>query len=179
MPVKLFRGWIKNAEGVTAIEFSLLALPFIMFVIGIIELATMFAAGFVLQGSVSDAARLIRTGQIQQSDSADPKEIFREALCKQAGILLNCDNVEFEVQTLDHFSDADTVPDVDESGKLTETPFETGGVSDIVLIRAIYLYPLMTPMIGQFFSDYPGNKKLLMSTVVLQTEPYDFEDDDE
>lgn len=170
--------WIGDRQGVTAIEFSLLALPFIMFVIGIIELAMMFAGTFLLQGSVSEAARLIRTGQVQQSVGGDPREIFRETLCAEARILLDCDRVQFDVRTIERFRDAGARAGIDEDGNLENTSFEAGGVSDIVIVRAAYLYPLMTPMIGRFFADYPNNRKLLLSTVVFQTEPYDFEDDD-
>lgn len=169
--------WFRRADGTTAIEFSLLAVPFVFFVIGIIELSILFLNDAVLNGAVYDAARMIRTGEAQQSD--DPEQTFREALCGQASLLMDCNELEYRVETLDSFSDADTALDVDEDGHMTDEDFEAGSVSDIVMIRVSYLYPLMTPMIGQFFSDYPGNKKLLMATTVLQSEPYNFEDEEE
>ena len=165
-----------NQKGTTAIEFSLLALPFCLFVIGIIELALMFASGFLLQGAVSDAARLIRTGQVQQAGGGDPADMFREALCGHAVALISCDDIQFNVQTLDSFAAQGSDMVFDEDGNLTSQDFDAGGVRDVVLIQVAYLYPLMTPMIGEFFSDYPGNKRLLTSVVVFETEPYQFTD---
>ena len=106
------------------------------------------------------------------------ERVIRDAVQdEQASLLLNCDRLQYDVRTIESFSGADTSLSVDEEGNMTEMGFETGGVSDIVIIRAAYLYPMMTPLIGQFFADYPGNRKLLLSTVVMRTEPYDFEDE--
>lgn len=135
----------------------------------------MFLASTLLQGAVADAARLIRTGQLQSD--ADPETTFQEALCDMAGVLMNCSDFQYQVETLAAFSDADMEPETDDDGNLTETPFDLGGVSDVVLVRVVYLYPLMTPAIGAFFADYPGNKRMLMATTVLESEPYDFEED--
>lgn len=167
-----FRRWKICREGVTAIEFSLLAVPFVFFVIGTIELSIMMAANALLDASVADAARLIRTGQVQQTDS-DPKEMFKEALCDGASVLLDCETIQYSVETIASFGDANPAPDVNDDGEMEAPPFDPGGSGDIVLIKTTYLYPLVTPWIGGFFSDYPGNKRLMSSSVVLQTEPYE------
>jgi len=163
--------WRRNQDGSVAIEFALVAIPFVLIVIGIIELSLMFAANALLQGAVQDAGRLIRTGQVQQSD--DPETMFQTALCNHAGILLNCNQLQYHVTTIASFADADMNPALDEEGNLSESEFFPGGARDIVLIRTIYLYPIMTPLIGQFLSDFSGNRKLLVSTVALETEPYE------
>lgn len=174
MKIASFYKWLLSTKGTTAIEFSLLAMPFVIFVIGIIELSLVFLGGAVLNGAVYDAARMIRTGQVQQS--ADPEVAFSEALCDHASLLLDCNQLEYQVETLESFSDADLSLQVDEDGHMIQAPFDTGGVSDVVIIRVTYLYPFMTPFIGNLLSDYPGNKKLLMATTVFESEPYQFED---
>lgn len=166
--------WRASRDGVTAIEFALLAGPFILLVMGIIELALMNTSAFILQGAVSDAARLIRTGQVQQS-GADPEQMFADELCR-AGLFLECDQIQYTVETLTAFADADA-GQVDENGTLLNPQFDPGGSREVVLIRAVYLYPFLTPLIGEFFSDYPGNTRLLMSTIVLETEPYELEEE--
>lgn len=173
MGILSFRKWLHRNDGTTAIEFSLLAVPFVFFVIGIIELSILFLNESMLNGAVYDAARMIRTGQAQQS--GDPETMFADALCDHAGLMLDCNNIEYQVEVLDNFDSADLEPEVDEDGHMVDTPFDAGGISDIVIVRVLYLYPLMTPFIGRFFSDYPDNRKLLMATTVFETEPYDFE----
>jgi len=169
----IVKRWLGENEGVTAIEFSLLATPFVFIAIGIIELSMMFVANSLLLGAVDDAARAIRTGQVQQASGETSLQAFQNALCQTSGILLDCSQMQYQVQTIDDFSDADmSKPQVDKNGNLIAEPFDPGSSGSVVLIRVVYLYPLMTPMIGQFFSDYPGNKKMLMATVVIENEPY-------
>ncbi len=172
---------LKDDRGTTPIEFSLLAGPFLLMIVGIIELSLLYVNGAILEGATQDAARMIRTGQVQAIPDADEAEtVFRDTLCEHTSLFMDCDDIQYDVDVLASFSDADAGIDLDEDGNLEgddEDNFETGGSDDIVLIQVMFYYPLMTPLIGQFFSDSPDNTRLITSTVVLQTEPYDFEDD--
>ena len=155
-------------------EFSLVGLPFVLLIVGTIEVCILFTAGALMEGAVYDASRIIRTGQIQ--DSADAEDRFMEAICDHAGILLDCDEFQYEVRVLDSFADAaGEEPMVDEEGNLVSEGFDAGDVSDIVMIRVSYRYPMMTPLIGDIFGQYGGNRKLLVATTVFQTEPYRFQ----
>ncbi|MCB1552101.1 MAG: hypothetical protein KDJ26_08920, partial [Alphaproteobacteria bacterium] len=53
--------------------------------------------------------------------------------------------------------------------------FDAGSVDDVILIRAVYKYPLITPLISKFMSGSDGKTRTLVSTIVLETEPYDVE----
>jgi hypothetical protein len=173
MQGKKRQGWGRRDEGSTAVEFALLSIPFVTFVIGIIEIALLMANASILEGAANDAARMIRTGQAQQS--GDAEEAFRDALCNHARIM-DCNTFQYDVTTLDSFDAAgEEGPEFDEEGNMEDTIFEAGGSGDIVMIRVSYMYRLLTPLIGNVFSNYPGNRRLLMSTVVLQTEPYEFD----
>ena len=172
---KIFRQWLAGDEGVTAIEFSLMATPFFFIVIGIIELSMMYVANSMLLGGVEDAARQIRTGQTQGATGETPQQAFENSFCETSGVLLDCNNIQYEVETINDFSAADmSMPTFDKNGKLIAPPFDLGGSSSIVLVRVIYFYPLMTPLIGKFFADSPNNTKLMMATLVVQNEPYSF-----
>ena len=167
---QLSRLWRKE-DGTTAIEFSLLAMPYMLLTLGIIEISIMYAAASLLEGATNDASRLIRTGQLQQS-SEDPETLFRNAICDYATVLIRCDDVVIEVQTLESFSEY-AAPSYDEDGNMESSGFDAGASSDRVLIRAAYRYSMMTPFIGSLLTG-GTNSTLFMSTIVLQTEPYDF-----
>lgn len=170
----LLNKYRKGEEGATAIEFAILSIPFVMFLIGIIEISLMIANYSILEASTDSAARMIRTGQVQQGEE-EPVDFFRETLCEEA-IIMDCSRFQFQVTKLDNFTQAqDNIPEFDDEGNLVDQDFEAGDAGDIILIRVTYMYNFFTPFIGQLFSNYGTNKRLMMSTVVMQNEPYQFE----
>ena len=59
-------GWMRNEDGTAAIEFGIVALPFLMFVIGLLGLGLYFLAGTQLEYGVEAAARKVRTGEAKK-----------------------------------------------------------------------------------------------------------------
>jgi Flp pilus assembly protein TadG len=170
------RRWLMRREGTTAVEFSLLLWPYITLTFGIIEISLMYASASLLEGATNSAARLIRTGQIQQAEGEDPETIFRESMCAYATALIDCNDVIIEVQQLTSFTDYyDLEPQYDEDGNFQSQGFDAGGSSDRVLVRVGYRYSFMTPLIGTMIGGADSALNF-MSTIVLQTEPYDFDD---
>jgi len=167
--------WSKNEDGATAVEFAIVGVPFVFMLIGIAEVSLMYAANSLLQDATSEAARMIRTGQLQQS-AGDPEDAFRDEICRISSVFLNCANIQYEVVTFGGgFQEAqDNQPEFDSEGNLVSQGFNPGGVSDVVLIRTVYYYPLLTPFIGPMLADGPNQTKFMMTTMVLQTEPYEF-----
>jgi len=170
----LFKKWFRKKEGTTAIEFALLAIPYVMLTVGIIELSIMYAAASLLEGATGSASRLIRTGQLQQA-GGDPEQMFRDAICDYATVLINCNEVVLEVVTLNDFAEVENMaPNYDGDGNMVSSGFNAGGVSDKILIRVGYTYEMMTPFVGPLLAG-GDNAHLFLSTIVLQTEPYEFE----
>lgn len=174
--LQALRYWRRREEGVVAIEFSLVALPFFMLILGILETSLFFASGTVLEGASNAAARLIRTGQAQ--NSADPEEAFRTELCDQVGRMLECDNIQYEVIRVEPntFAGAEAYePEFDADGNLIPAGFSTGNSNDVVLVRTVYRYEFLTPYLGTMITgDVGKNWMTHMSTVVLKAEPYNF-----
>jgi Flp pilus assembly protein TadG len=171
----MVREYLKNNDGVAAIEFALVATPFVFMIIGIIEMALMFTSQSLLEASTTTAARQIRTGQIQQA-GGDMQGTFRTLVCDFADVLIPCDSIQFQVVNIDSFQDAEDFPPptFDEDGNLEDQTFDPGGASDIVMIRAVYRYPIVTPLMAPVLNNDSNGNRLMMSTIVLQTEPYEF-----
>jgi len=171
---KLYKKWIGKDEGVTAVEFSLLLAPYMMLTLGIFEIAMMFTSASLLEGATNKAARQIRTGQLQQS-AASPEDAFRDAICGYKMVFIDCNDIIVEVQQLDSFGDfGAAAAQFDEDGNLVSRGVSPGGANDRVLVRTAYRYNMMTPIVGELLSGGNGSK-LFMSTIVLQSEPYDFQ----
>lgn len=171
----MLRRFFKSQTGSTAVEFAIVGVPFVFALIGLCELSLMYAANSVLQESTTSAARTIRTGQAQKSGGS-AEEVFRDELCRSASVFLDCARIQYEVVGLQNgFSDAGSNPATfDSNGNLQNTGFDPPGSDQVVLIRTAYNYPLMTPLIGSVMSDGPNQTKRMVSTVILQTEPYEF-----
>lgn len=170
----VFRTYLRRKEGTTAIEFSLMVIPYLILSLAVIELSIMYASASLLEGATTSAARLIRTGQLQQS-AADPQEAFRDALCDYATVLVNCDDIQLEVVPIDNYASfSNYAPTYDDDGNLVSQGFDAGGSNDSILIRTAYRYSMMTPIAGPLLSGADG-QTLFVSTIVLQTEPYEFE----
>ncbi|MEZ5919362.1 MAG: TadE/TadG family type IV pilus assembly protein [Alphaproteobacteria bacterium] len=174
MPGKFIKKWLGKEDGTTSIEFSMLFIPYLMLSLGIIELSIMYASASLLEGATGSAARLIRTGQIQQETTIAPEDMFRNALCDYTTALISCGDIVVEVVPLNSFNDYAAAPAVfDEDGNMVPQGFDAGGSNDRILVRVAYRYTMMTPFIGHLLAG-PDNSRLFMSTIVLQTEPYEF-----
>ncbi len=166
-----FQKWWKREDGTTAIEFSMLLVPYLLICFGIIELSLMFTSASILEGATHSASRMIRTGELQQSGS-DPETMFRQGLCDAAVILIQCEDMVIEVQPLDSYADyTDATYDAD--GNMVSSGFDAGGSNAKVLIRVAYRYAMITPIVGDLLNGDDGST-LFVSTIVLQAEPYEF-----
>lgn len=172
--IQRWRSFCRSKQGGTAVEFSLIAVPFVFLIVGTIEMALMFTAQSVLQESTFTASRLIRTGQLQLGLAGDPEQAFRDSVCDFSALLIPCNQIQFQVKTLPSFADAqDEEPEYDADGNLIDTGFDAGGANDVVLIRVSYNYPIRTPLMQPVLGNVTGGKRALMSTLVMRTEPYE------
>ncbi len=169
--------WGKNRDGATAIEFAFLAMPYLLLSLGIIELSLMFASESMLEGATTRAARVVKTGQLQQSGTADLEGDFRAKLCDHAPVLIRCEDIVIEARVMESFSDYENMqPQFDQNGDMQTDGFALGGSSEKIMIRVAYTYTSFTPLVGQMLWG-ADSSRMFMSTIVLQSEPYDFSEE--
>ena len=167
-------GWRRSLRGATAVEFALVSLPFFTMLIGMIETSLFFAAGNVLEGAAHEAARVLQTGQGQQS--GDAAGAFEAKLCEKVEEMIPCADLIYEVIEIPTFLDAaDYTPQFDDDGNLVSQGFSPGGVEDTILVRVSYRYEFLTPFLGELMTGGGGGSMLHMATVVVKNEPYEFE----
>jgi Flp pilus assembly protein TadG len=166
-----------NQRGATAVEFALISLPFIMLIVGVLELAMFYARATVLEGATTAAARVIRTGEAQKSPNA--QNLFEQQLCAQISMVMACDDLIYEVirPNSDDFATANNLAaNFDSDGNLISGGFNAGDMSDVVVVRTAYRYHFVTPFLGPILGGNQANSKLMMATSTMRNEPYDFED---
>ncbi len=67
--MRIFRHIAGDAKGALAIEFAFVAPLFLLLLLVIVELGLTLTTQSLLDGATRDAARLIRTGQVQSQSS--------------------------------------------------------------------------------------------------------------
>lgn len=175
------RQFLRNREGATAIEFSLVALPFLALLFAIIETALIFWSSQVLETAVADAARGIYTGQFQNENSdplLTPDQIavkFREDICARVTALFACN----DLVAIDVRSFADAFPSQGLPLPVTDGEFDAGsfgyqssGPSDIVVVRAAMAYPVLIALMNPAQSNLNNGKRLIMATTAFRNEPF-------
>src|ERR1700677_3281640 len=80
-PDSLLRRFTRAETGAAAVEFALIALPFFGLLFGVFEIGLMFLVATTLQNATADAARMIRTGQMQSTSAT--AAAFTTQICSE------------------------------------------------------------------------------------------------
>ncbi|HEY9550124.1 MAG TPA: TadE/TadG family type IV pilus assembly protein, partial [Kiloniellaceae bacterium] len=166
---RLLAAPLRDRSGSALIEFALVGPPFLLLLAGILEISVMFFASSVIEGATKEAARQIRTGQIQ--GAADPMTTFRNELCDGLYNVIDCSKVLFHVQTFPSFETVSMPLELDEDGEIINTTFAPGSSGAVTVVRSMYRWRFVTPIIAEVIPAALGGH-MLISTVAFQNEPY-------
>jgi Flp pilus assembly pilin Flp len=169
------RDLLADQNGVTAIEFGLLGLPFFAIIAAIVQTSVIFLASQVLESAVQDVSREIRTGAVQQT--AMTIDQFRTRVCdKLFGLFPDCD-LHIRVVSNTRFQSLSVVVPVDPDC-LAPCPwsepqvFTPGGGGDVVLVQAFFRYPVVIPLGIVGMANLGDGRRLLGSATVFKNEPF-------
>lgn len=163
----------RDESASTAIEFAIVAMPFLILMLVIIELGLAFFAGQVLDNAVADSARLIRTGQAIEAN-LDQAGFKQKILDKLPGFFAE-ERLSVDVKSYSSFADVTIPPSIDDDGNLDDDlDFNPGGASQIVVVRVFYRWPMAGSYLGIDFADLADGSRLLGSTAAFRNEPFPF-----
>ncbi len=168
LALRATRRLARKEDGAAAVEFGLVAAPFLMLMFAIMETALVFFAGQTLETAVSDSARLIMTGQAQSQGFN--QSAFKNAVCARVYGLFDCANgVHVDVKTYTNFSNVDLSPPLDANGNFQNNQtYQPGGPGDIVVVRLFYKWPIYVSLL----QNMSGNNRLLIATSAFRNEPF-------
>lgn len=172
-PKSLLGRFRRARDGATAVEFAIVAAPFLALMFGILDLGLVFMVSTTLENAVETAARKIRTGELQMSGGT--ASTFRTAVCDEMTWLgSGCASaVHVDVRTFPTFADVDfTDPTTNGAFDDSKTTFAPGGSESIVLVRVYYEWTLMTPLINTGLKNLANGNRLISSTATFRNEPY-------
>jgi Flp pilus assembly protein TadG len=173
LPSRAARRFARQQDGAAAVEFALVALPFLALTFAILETALVFFAGQTLESAASDAGRLIMTGQAQTAGYS--KADFKTQVCARlAGGLFDCTNgVYVDVKTYTSFSAVNTTAPVN-NGQFdtTKMNYNAGSPGCIVAVSLYYQWPIYVSLLGDNLTNLGNGTRLLEATTVFRNEPY-------
>lgn len=165
------RFW-RQRSGATAVEFSLLLIPFLVLVFSIVEVSLGFASGQLLSNGSEKVVRQIRTGQQTVVTDSWVKNEICDSLSLLAGS--NCtSNISVYLQSQSSFSAAASASQIsllgDGSIDTAGWGVSAGGASTIHTLKAVYPRPTMINLLALIA---PNAKMEFFFTSTWRNEPY-------
>jgi len=168
----LLRRFRRNRKGAAALEFALIAPVFLALLFAILETAMMFFASQVLETVTQESARLILTGQAQNSNF--DKAAFQTYVCNQIPALFSCNKMSVDVESYPSFSAITFNNRIDATGKFDSSgmQFSPGGAGCTVVVQVYYPWQLFVTGLGYNISNLANSQRLLIATAAFKNEPY-------
>lgn len=188
--MRLRRRFHHDTRGVTAIEFSLIAVPFFGLLMAIIELGLRFLINSNLDAAVRQASRAILTGAAQTSGVTTADQFRTTYLCPATGpsilnSIIDCRKLIIDVRASSTFGGANISNDFykNQAGNT----FCPGSSNAITILRVAYPMPSYLPILALgtgggigvnttgLVNDVPNNpgwKHLLIATSAMQVENF-------
>jgi Flp pilus assembly protein TadG len=160
--VTLFR---RDERGATAVEFAFVAPVLFFALLSLVEIGMLGMMMMSVDAAVLDSARRIRTGR---ADAAVSASTFEDQVCANVGGgLQSCrDRLVISVKRFDKFADANTVASAPPDGT-----FDKGGAGDIIIVKANYTWPLLTPFLANLEHDGPTSV-IIPARAAFKNEPF-------
>ena len=181
-------GFFQARSGATAVEFALLALPFLAMTCGTLEAGLVYWEQEILQQAVVEAGRQIYTGKFQTTNAGTTNSAtlisnFRNAICTSPNgttrlTIFNCANVRVSITQASGFSGASAVsPVVVGSNGISDwnpgfQSYACAGSSSIMIIQAAVDIPVFFPSLGLTTTNLPNKRRVLQAATVFKVEPY-------
>jgi Flp pilus assembly protein TadG len=172
-------GFRRNSSGASALEFAIVAGPFLVLVFGIFAVALVFVANMTLENAVEQGARLIRTGEAQ-SQSFDAAR-FKTEVCKYLTGPLSCAGLKLDVRTCSNFGGCQLTDPLDNNGNI-QLSYAPGVGGNVVVVRAFYEWDLLAKLpimpvgnnqsIDTRLSNMANGNRVLIATAVFRNEPF-------
>ena len=164
-----------DTGGTAAVELSLVALPFLALIIGALQIGLIFFSQSALEVATAKSARLVLTGS-QQSQGVTQQQFLATVCSKLPVILNNCSNLMVDAQVYTSFSSSNTsTPTItyNANGTVSNTwQYNIGSANSIVVLRVMYLLPVVNGPLGLTLANTSSSNRLLMATAVFKNEPY-------
>lgn len=169
--MRLLRNFIRNRKGSTAIEFAILALPFLVVIFAIIEIAIMYFVDSGLDAALHKAVRQVRVGTAE-SESWDITK-FKSVVCSDLSYSFSCsDDLKVSAVVISDMSSVTHASGVS-GGVLSVTEnFDIGDSGDYILIQVFLPWSPVLKLYSFSSGRLSDGSYVLGSAELFKNEPF-------
>jgi Flp pilus assembly protein TadG len=168
-----------DRRGATALEFAILSIPFMLFLLFLFELGFDFYIQLAMDYAVSESARRLQTGA---GNNASSVAAFKtDCLCPAIAAFLNCNQISinlYPITTADYYLNAKAgAGSIPLSGGVLSTSgygFSTSSASTPMFLQAIYTSVSVVGLLLPVMSVSNGTTRVRVtsSTIGFINEPF-------
>jgi Flp pilus assembly protein TadG len=164
--------FVRTDRGATAVEFALIAPPFIATLIAIFEVCIFLYGQMALQNAANQAARYFLTGQAENGNWTATTVVN-----KVCPVLFNCTKLFIVVQDYASFAAANTsAPGMyDTSGNMltqSQYAYAAGAAGEIMVVQLVYAWPVVPGPLGFDVGSVQNGAVEMMGVSAFRVEPY-------
>lgn len=158
LPLTYLKQILRRRDGAAAIEFALVATPFIFILFAIIEIGLIFVTNINLNNATLLLARQIRTGGIVAPGSSATSSSgivldladFKTAICNNLPMVPSATcttQLQVDIRTQTGFGSTSPSPFTGTTFSNSALCYFSGAGGSIVEFKAYYLWPVATPIL--------------------------------
>jgi Flp pilus assembly protein TadG len=146
-PCMIRRFWtpfVRDRKGTTAVEFSLISIPFMGLLFAIFQTSYLFMAQQAIDAAATNAGRNVMTGQTMSNNVIDAATFRTNVICPTFASFLTCSNLIIDVRPAGTSGSTDwTSGSTNMANDFLNggNKFCIGTTNDVVIVRIIYPVP--------------------------------------
>jgi Flp pilus assembly protein TadG len=170
----------RDESGTAAIEFAIVAMPFLLFMLGLMGMGLYFATAQSLQYGAEAATRIIRTGEAEKGGTTVGQ--FRQYVCDKAGPFINCTKLNVIVDHGTTWTQVAPRACLDNKNNMTASTGSTsepitkysGSASEVVLVTLCYKWDVASnfPFLKLGSGAGGTGPAIIQATTAFKSEPY-------
>jgi len=166
----------RDTSGAAAVEFALVAWPFLLMVLASLQISIIFLMNQAIQTATVQAGRSYMTGQ----DTTLTQANFKSQVCGHLPALFNCSNLVVDIETSSTASALNTAP-ITPYTCTTPPPlpvvcspiagnYTASAPSTFAIVRVYYDFPVIGGLLAG--ATQADGSFLMQGTSVFEVEPY-------
>jgi len=167
--------FVSTRQGATAVEFALIAPPFLAVLIAIFQVTIFLFAQQILQNAAVEAGRLFMTGQAQNAGTTQTQFASND-VCPMVQPVFTCSLLMINVQNYTDFANANaSAPTLtfNAQGQVTNTwSYDTGTPGQVMVVQLIYQWPIISGPLGYVLPSLGNGHVEMMGVSAFRVEPY-------